>query len=577
MVVVRDPRPEARELVAAARAALGLEELDLLVRGAYVVDVWARDVKRQDVGVKGRVIACVGSCRGRARRVIDADGLFLAPGFVEAHIHVESSFLSPSEFSRQLVTHGTTAAFVDVHEVGNVMGLRGVAALARAFGAVRLKVFLLAPPNVPPSRKVDDQGGASIPYGEVLEAARGLSGIGEVMDLQSLAEGDEEFLSFAAQASTSFTVQGHMAGLKGPELDAYVSLGIRNDHEVVSPEELEERISRGVFPFVRYGSSWRDLDRLSHLVSRHSPLVSIVADDIHALHLVAEGHLDRALRRALELGVDPVDAVRAVTLAPAMAYGFEAWMGSIAPGRLADMVLLSGLDRGLSVIRTFIDGSEAVCNGAGVDLSALKGTVRVSFTPSLEVRAPVGDGEASARLIELVNGSSLTRERVEGVRVREGRVVASGNVSEVHVINRYGKPRQGSGLLGLAVEGAIASSVSHDTHNVVVVGGDRRSMEAALGAVLSADGGIAVARGGEVRALLPLPLAGLMSDMRAEEVAERLRTVIDELSRACRCDGDVLLHQLQLLSLTVIPELRVTDRGLYSVPRRSYVPLLEVS
>jgi len=128
MVVVRDPRPEARELVAAARAALGLEELDLLVRGAYVVDVWARDVKRQDVGVKGRVIACVGSCRGGARRVIDADGLFLAPGFIEAHIHVESSFLSPSEFSRQLVTHGTTAAFVDVHEVGNVMGLRGVAA-----------------------------------------------------------------------------------------------------------------------------------------------------------------------------------------------------------------------------------------------------------------------------------------------------------------------------------------------------------------------------------------------------------------------------------------------------------------
>jgi len=137
--------------------------------------------------------------------------------------------------------------------------------------------------------------------------------------------------------------------------------------------------------------------------------------------------------------------------------------------------------------------------------------------------------------------------------------------------------RQGSGLLGLAVEGAIASSVSHDTHNVVVVGSDRRSMEAALGAVLFADGGIAVARGGEVRALLPLPLAGLMSDMRAEEVAERLRTVINELSRACRCDGDVLLHQLQLLSLTVIPELRVTDRGLYSVPRRSYVPLLEVS
>ncbi|MGC9112830.1 adenine deaminase C-terminal domain-containing protein [Acidilobus sp.] len=578
MTLERPAGPSPQELVSASRAALGLEPLDLLIKDAEVVDVWGRRTGSWDVGVKGRVVACVGSCRSRARRVVNAKGAYLAPGFIDAHMHLESTFLSPSEFSKELVKHGTTAAFVDIHEVGNVLGIKGVYAVAEEFRHALLKVFLLAPPNVPPSRRVDDAGGASISYPEALEAARALSGLGEVMDLQSVVDGDEDLMNFVAEASVSETVvQGHMAGLSGPELDAYVSLGVRNDHEVTTREELMERLSRGVFPFVRFGSSWRDLDRLSDLVSRYSPLVPIVVDDIHALHLVREGHLDRAVRRAIELGVDPVDAVRAVTLAPALSYGLERWLGSVAPGRFADLVLLDSLDDRLRVIQTFINGSEAVCSPRKVSPQLDGNTVTVSFRPSFELRAPVARGQVQARVIELVNGSTITSESLEVLRVEDGRPIIKGDLSEVHVINRYGRELQGSGLLGLSVSGALASSVAHDTHNIIIVGSERDSMEAALEAIRTKGGGIAFAQGGSVKAFLPLPIAGLMSDLSSEEVASRLEDVTNGLSRACNCDGDLVLNQVQLLTLPVIPELRVTDKGLYSVSRRSYVPLFEVS
>lgn len=574
MTVVRDPRPSPQELVQASRAALGLEPLDLLITGGQVVNVWTRSISRADVGVKGRIIACVGECRARAERTISAEGKYVLPGFIDAHMHLESTMLSPPEFSKELLRHGTTAAFVDIHEVGNVLGLRGVRAVAEMFDRVKLKVFLLEPANVPPSRLVDDVGGAAIGYDESLAAAKGLSGMGEVMDLQALLEADEEFMEYAASASTSVLTQGHMAGLRGSQLDAYVSLGIRNDHEVVNEEELVDRLSRGVYPYVRYGSSWRDLDRLYRLVQAYSPLVPIVADDIHALHLVREGHLDRALRRAVQLGVDPVDAVRAVTLSPAIASGVEAWYGSVAPGRFADINIVSDLKE-FKVVQTLLDGSEASCSPSFEVPSFMRDTVKVSFRPSLELRAPVEAGQVVARVIEVPWGSTLTRESVELLRVTDWRPAVSGELSEVHVINRYGRALEGSGLLGVAVDGALASTIAHDTHNLIVVGSDRASMERAVEYVVSHGGGIAVARGGSVEAGLPLPLAGLMSDMSSERVASELGRVTSRLSSACGCDGEVLLNQVQLLTLTVIPELRVTDRGLYSVSRRSYVPLME--
>ena len=575
MTVVRDPRPRPQELVSAARAALGLEPLDLLVRGGLVVDVWSRTIRKADVGVRGRLIACVGDC-GEARRTVEAEDLYVVPGMIDFHVHLESSLLRPSEFARVLLSHGTTAAFVDVHEVANVAGLMGVRAVADELDSTMLKAFVLAPPNVPPSRVVDDSGGASIGYAEALGAARELSGLGEFMDVHAVLEGDHEAMGFLAAASVSVPVQGHMAGLSGSALDAYVDLGPRNDHEVTSEAEALERLSRGVHPLARYGSAWRDLESLARLVSAYSPLVPVVADDVHALHLVREGHLDRAVRRAVELGVDPLDAVRAVTLAPALAAGIQAWYGAVAPGRFADMVLVDDL-RGLRVLRTFVDGREfdGGCRAGGAQHDALRGTVRVSFRPRLSLRAPVESGTVTVRLIEL-DGSTLTREARERLRVKSWEPELAGDASVVHVVNRYGLARQGDGVLAHRVEGAVASSLAHDTHNIVVVGADRASMAAALDYVVSRGGGVAVASGGSVVAGLPLPIAGLMSVAPAEEVAEALGRVASALSSACRCDGEALLAKLQLITLTVIPELRVTDRGLYSVSRRSYVPLMEV-
>lgn len=586
-MIIRDPRPDPEELARASRSSLGLVPADLILSRASLVDVWSlRVVENIDIAIKGRIICCVGRCtrsRGSSTREIDLHGKYVAPGLIDPHTHIESTYLRPSEFSKAVIARGTTTVFADPHEIANVAGVAGLEYMARELMESPLRAFLLVPPNVPASPRSPDRGGASLEYSEVLKISESFSGVGEVMDIGSLLDGVGDYIDYVSRISMRWIVQGHAAGLSGEDLDAYASLGMYNDHEVTNWEELLEKLSKGLIPIVRYGSSWRDLDRLYRAIEKYPQIVSIATDDIHALHIAREGHMDRAVRRAIELGVDPVRAIASATIAPAILYGVHRWIGSIAPGRYADIVVIDNLDR-LYIESVYIEGNLVARHYKYIAPDRrppdppgnIVDSIRVGDIDRIAPEMPRGCGEAMVRAIRPIHGTTLTREErfsIDCRRLEAGDL--GGDLSFVAVVNRYGR---GTSYVGLAVdigiEGGLASSIAHDSHNIIAVGSSIDDMRRAIASIVESRGGIAYAYRGGVEAIVVLEIAGLMSSKGYEEVAEDLERLFRTLERRGVGKPEDILQEIQLLSLTVIPEIRITDRGLYHVTRREILDLV---
>lgn len=586
-MIIRDPRPDPEELARASRSSLGLIPADLILSRTTLVDVWSlRIVENVDIAIKGRIICCVGRCtrsRGSSTREIDLRGKYVAPGFIDPHTHIESTYLRPSEFSKAVMVRGTTTVYADPHEIANVAGVAGLEYMVRELSESPLRVFLLVPPNVPASPRSPDRGGASLEYSEVLKISERFSGVGEVMDIGSLLDGVGDYIDYVSRISMREIVQGHAAGLSGEDLDAYASLGMYNDHEVTSWEEFLEKLSKGLIPIVRYGSSWRDLDRLYRAIERYPQIVSIATDDIHALHIAREGHMDRAVRRAIELGVDPVRAIASATIAPAILYGVHRWIGSIAPGRYADLVVIDNLDK-LYIESVYIEGKLVARHYKYVGPNRrppdppreIVDSIRVGIIDRIAPEIPRGCEEVEVRAIRPIHGTTLTREERIRVDCRElGAGDLGGDLSLVAVVNRYGR---GTGYVGLAVdigiEGAIASSMAHDSHNIIAVGSSMSDIRRAIESIVGSRGGIAYVYRGRVEAVVVLEIAGLMSSKDYEEVAGDLERLFRALERHSAEKPEDILQEIQLLSLTVIPEIRITDRGLYHVTRREILDLV---
>jgi adenine deaminase len=560
-------------LIAVAR---GDEAPDLVLAGARVFSVFTSEWLELDVAVAGGRIAGLGSYDGGER--VDARGQYLAPGFIDAHVHIESSKLTPAEFARAVVPHGTTAVVTDPHEVANVLGREGVEWMLDASDGLPLDVFVMAPSCVPassfespmcPLEPADMQA--------ILRHPRAL-GVAEMMNFPGVIAGDPEVLA-RLEVDGATHADGHAPGVGGRALDAYVAAGIRSDHEATTLEEALEKRRRGMWVLLREASNARNLRDLLPLVREYGPQhCAFCTDDREPDFLFRDGHIDQMCRVAVEEGIAPEAALLMATLHPARCHGLLD-RGAIAPGLRADLVLLDDLSSFLPA-RVYKDGALVAAGGRAEPFERPPIPERVRST----MRSAPLAGDAFAipaasrvRVIETIPGQLITHAREEEPAMRDGQVVADPerDLAKIAVVERHhATGRIGVGLVrgfGLRT-GAFASTVAHDAHNLVVVGTSDEDMTACAVRLQEIGGGIVVARDGAVRGELALPVAGLLSDEPVEDVVARLEGLQDMLREQGVGDSAPFMT-LSFLALSVIPSLKITDRGLVDVDRFELVPL----
>lgn len=560
------------------RVARGEKPADLVLRNARLVNVFSGEVHPADVAIHaGRV---VGLGRYGGREEMDLGGRYLCPGFIDGHVHLESALVHPAEFARAVVPHGTTTVIADPHEIANVLGLEGVRYLLEATAGLPLNVYLMAPSCVPASPL--ETAGAELSAADltVLFQEKRVLGLAEMMNFPGVVAGRPEVLE-KLSAAGGRPIDGHAPGLAGLELNAYVGAGIRSDHECTTLGEALEKLRLGMAIMIRQGSTAHNLEELLPLVMPgNASHCFFVTDDRHPLDLLSRGHIDAILTQARpqEL-LPPVTLVQMATLNTAR--HFRLWdLGAVAPGYRADLVVLEDLEQ-FRVVQVFKDGRLVAREGTLLEeaLPAQRPMPPTAMrVPDLRAeRFSVPAGGSRVRVIGVVPGQVFTRQLVAEARLEAGLAVADPehDLLKIAVVERH----RGTGNIGLGFvqgfgfrRGAMASSVAHDSHNIVVVGCSDAEMARAVEAVVHLGGGQVVVAGDEVLAELPLPIAGLMSDRPLEEVRDRLAEM-DQAAGELGCRVASPLMTMAFLALVVIPELKVSDRGLVDVQAFDFVPL----
>lgn len=575
--------------------AMGRQKADLVIKGGFLVNVNSGEVlEGVGVAVKRGRIATVGAVdymTGDETVVIDAEGRYIAPGFLDGHVHVESSMITLTQFARAVMARGTTTVFTDPHEIANVFGVRGVRLMLEEAEGLPLKVFVCVPSCVP-SAPAFETTGAEITRKEVEEALKwdGVIGLGEMMNYPGVLTGDEEvYEKIRAALRAGKVVEGHTDSLLDGELAAYAAAGIASCHESTRKIDGVQRLRLGLYTMIREGSAWRDVGEVVKCVTeerldpRH---VILVTDDRDPKALVCEGHVDHVVRRAIEEGVDPITAIQMATLNTAEHFGVSMDIGSIAPGRCADIIILNSLSR-VELGTVIADGVILAKDGKMlIDIAPRRYPtfVRRSIhlkrpltTADFSVEAPKEKGGIKVRIIGVTDGESLTDHLEDELVVQNGKVQSSGekDTAKVAVVERH----KGTGNIGLGFVrgfglkcGAVASSVAHDSHNIMVLGLNDRDMVGAVNLLASLGGGILAVKDGEVMGSVRLPIGGLISSEPVEEVCKQLDR-LGEVWRKLGCAMESPFMTMSLLALPVLPELRITDRGLVDTKNFKFVSL----
>jgi adenine deaminase len=580
--------------------AMGRIPADLVIRdGVWVCVQSGEFVPHTDIAVLHERIAAVGpnlrQCIGPETRVIEANGRYLSPGLLDGHMHVESGMLTVAEFVRAVLPRGTTGIFIDPHEIANVLGLKGVRLFVDEAGLQPIHVFVQIPSCVPSAPGLETPG-AELGPDEVREALSwpGVIGLGEMMNYPGVAfcdEGVHAKLESARRAGK--VIGGHYPSPDlGMDFLGYTAGGAMDDHEGTRVEDAVARVRQGMRAMLRYGSAWHDVVEQIRAVTelRLDPRNFILCtDDSHSATLIQEGHMDRVVRHAIAQGLAPLTALQMATINTAEHFGLSKELGMIAPGRYADILILPDLVH-LQPDMVIARGQVAVDTGRLlVDIPNLDYPEWALHTVHLKHRLKASDfrlrayaaGGVTAHVIGVIENQAPTRHLRLGMTVQKGEVKPDRerDIAKAALVERH----RGSGGVRVAlVHGfgfnspcGVASTVAHDSHQMIVIGTDESDMALAANRLAEVGGGQVVVQRGKVIGEVPLPVAGLVSDRRADEVAAQAQTVLDALT-ACGCRMNNPNMQLSLLALVVIPELRLSDRGLVDVNHFHVIDVLDV-
>jgi adenine deaminase len=549
--------------------ARGDAPADLVVRGGRVFSAFTREWLLTDVAVVDGFVAGLGEYEGE--ETLDATDRWVVPGFVDAHMHLESSKLLVDEFARLVLPFGTTAVVADPHEIANVLGTDGVHWLLDVCGRIPLDVWFMASSCVPASMFESPRRELTTGDLDALLRRRRVLGLAEMMNFPGVIAGDEHELEKLALARH---VDGHAPGVLGRDLNAYVAAGIRSDHEAYTPEEGRERLRLGMWLLIREGSAARNLQALLPLLAEYGPSrIAFCTDDREPEHIADDGHINSMVRDAVAAGIPPEDALACATLNPATWHRLS-HLGAVAPGYQADLLLLPDLER--FVPETVLKSGRPVAEIPRAEVPDwVRQTVRVGALGPEMFRIPWSGGRA--RVIGIVPGQIVTESLVEEPTVRAGEAIAdpARDLAKIAVIERHlATGRIGLGFVrGFGLQrGALASTVAHDAHNIVVVGTSDAAMAFAVRRLANLGGGIVAVAESQVVAELPLPVAGLLSDGPLEDVVARSRALV-AAARELGCTVEAPFQLLAFLALSVIPSLKLTDRGLVDVDRFELVPL----
>ncbi|RLQ97488.1 adenine deaminase [Falsibacillus albus] len=571
-----------------AQVALGKKPADLVVKNGKLINVFTKEIlDGKDIAVSEGRIAFVGDAKhtiGEGTRVIDADGRYLVPGLLDGHMHVESTMLSVTEFSKAALAKGTTAVFMDPHEMANVFGLEGVRMMHDEGKNLPLKVFTTIPSCVPATEELEDAG-ASLGVKEIKEGLNWderVAGLGEVMNFPGVVFGDEKTTGEISETILAGkAVTGHFPSTDEKMLQAYIAAGVTSCHETVTKEDGLEKLRAGLHLMIREGSAWHDVKEVIKVVTEDhvcTDNISLVTDDVYPQTLVDKGHLNHVVRRAIEEGVDPIVAVQMATINVARYFHMEKDLGSLTPGKCADILLMDNLEK--MVPSTVITDGQIVYADGGLQVEferydypeKVKNSIRLPRQLASEdflLKSKHDKPVTKVNVIHAIENSARTAKMTADLPVEEGVIQPDleQDIVRLACIERHNGTGQISNnfVHGFQLNrGAVASTVAHDSHNLIVMGTNEEDMAFAANELVKMGGGMIVVNNGQILGKVAMPIAGLMSDQPLDVVVKEVQE-LEAGWKELGCPLNAPFMTFSLIALPVIPEIRITNRGLADV------------
>lgn len=557
--------------------AMKREKADLVIKNPYIVNVFTKEIIKGDIAIYKDQIVGIGNYSGA--KEIDAEGKYVCPGFIDSHMHIESTMVTPGEFAKAIIPHGTTTLIADPHEIANVCGINGINFMINQSKELPLNIYYMMPSSVPSTSFENNGADLTAELIEPFLSNDKILGLGEVMDYPAVTSGDEKMLK-KIDLFDDKIIDGHSPNLTGEALNAYKTAGVMTDHECSTIEEALERLRLGMYLQIREGSAARNLKNLIEgLIENKMSLNRCVfcTDDKHLEDIRKNGHISYNVKKAIEYGISPIEAICMATINSAQCYKLKR-LGAVAPGYSADILLLNDLEN-LSIDKVFYRGkivyeNNKICTriNTKIDDNNVLNTVRVRDVTSKDLVIKLKNNTAVA--IKVLENELITKKQNVTVNVAEGNFIADEKFSKIAVIERH----KATDNIGLGIvsnfnikNGAIATTVAHDSHNLIVIGDNDEDMLLAIEEIKKVNGGYTVVSNGKIKGTLPLPIAGLMSDKNSEYVEITLNKMITEaFSLGINKNIDPFIT-LSFLALPVIPEIRITDRGVFDVTQFKFI------